>query len=891
LSQIIDEIQKLSNQLHEECNPEVISNLRLLRRNAANVWLDASEDILSELLGGEFGQAHHTLCKSGLTGLPMSEEEKEFIRPLLKTINHSWPSHATTKHMLACMLYLEPYEISLKHDFFKVPDWFLDSYISFLLSPPKIFKNPMENELYFTYIESLMAYMQEVITGPHALSLGNLPEVFLSRLNIMQAYFTENNLSKLMQLRYDLAEFVSYGKGNKLDMVFPPHQKKQDDLIHVGFLIATMTDHTESFFALAHIDGLPRAQMHISLYTLHNTGHPVENHAKSITDKFVGLEGIPVSEQVDLIRKDHLDILVFATNVAAVSNEMFYLSLYRLAPLQVANMASPITTGIRNMDLFLSSEDNEPKKEPQSHYSEKLIQIPGALNYFSYQCYPSTASINVSRSTLGLSDDTVIFFSGSNFFKIIPELSKAWVNILARSPNSVLILMPFNPNWSNQYPQSIFIDRLFREFATAGIEQHRLIVINPVPARADVLEVIKIADVYLDAFPFGGSCSSFDPLSIACPAVVRGGKTARSRHGATVLRMFGLDDLVTNNDQEYIDLAVRLATDSEARKNIQDRINRCLQVGNPMLNVQHLGNRVGAALTSVVQDFQNNETRLYSMDTASLTSEINSLAKKITPSKPFSIGLTDTALLKMLIIPYFQTLKNDTTRPHLVDVGACYGEIAKPFLDIGWTADLFEPDPDCMEHIKSCLNPHMESIRLHAMAVGPIEQKHVTFFKAQCDGLSGLSKSPYGETRNQLEVPSVRLDKYLASLDVNHVDMLKIDTEGWDLEVLMTHDFEHLPPKLIFIEVNTAFEKQSLKQIQQAIRWMSKYGYTALTFRFQDDGNFKKGVWTARLAALTQGSLKHTKNEEMMANILFYRNDDKIFMATLVKLLRMLFPD
>jgi len=892
VSDIVHELKALTEKLHAGCDPEVVSRLRLLRRNAADVWIDMGEETLSDLFAGEFGQAHLALLGSGLTGLPMEPEERAFVKPLLKAIGQSWPSSASVGCLLAGMLYLGPHRMPLRHDFFEVPEWFLDAYLNFLLTPPVLFTEPGESDIYLSYLQGLLDYMQELVTGPRALELGNLPEIFFTRLNVVQGYFNDANLTGLLRARSDIAEFALYGQGQQLDSVFPVQSEgRRKRRIKVGFLISAMLDHTESFFALAHMQGLPRESMQISLYSLHKTGHPVEEFARGLVDQIVSLDGMQLSEQVELIRSDDLDILLFLTNVSAVSNPVFYLAMHRLARVQGANMASPVTTGIRNMDFFLSATANEPGENPGEDYRERLIRVPGALNLFSYQCHSCQATINVSREIIGLSGDSVVLFSGANFFKIIPELSRAWVEILSRVPDSVLMLMPFNPNWNNSYPQSIFTARLLREFSAAGIDAHRLLVINPVPSRADVLEVIRMADLYLDSFPFAGSCSIFDPMSIACPSVVRCGNRARSSHGAAVLGMFGLQDMVTHSEEEYIDLAVNLASDASSRNRVRERILQRLQAGNPMLEVKSLGNSVGTAMIELVQGFHDEESRLLSMDAAALAGMIDTLVAGITVHNPFAAGLTDSALIRMLILPCFRNSGAAASgRLHMVDVGACYGEIVRPFLEEGWSADLFEPDPECMSRVRRNLRSFRHSVRFHAKAVGPEKRENVTFFKAECDGLSGLSESPYGKTGQRISVPSVRLDGYLSKLGVDRVDMLKIDTEGWDIEVLMTHDFENLPPRLVFIEVNTAFEMQSMARIREAIIWMQERGYTALTFGFQDDGNFRKGIWNARLSALTQGEEPGIDGDSLMANILFYRREDLVFMTMLIIFLRSLLP-
>jgi len=886
MDNIVAQIQTLSEKFSASYDPALENDLRLLRRNTAQAWLEADEQSLPQLMAGEFGKAHHALL-SCLNGLILDDDDLTFVQPLIKNIKISWPSTDSTRYMLAAMLYLGPHEMPLKHDFFSVSDWFMDDFLSFLLRPPALFKTVGEEKYYLGYMEGLLGYVHDLVTGPLFPKSGNFPEVFLNRLNLIQSYFNEENLMKIFRMRAQIAEAVLYHQGHHLDVVFPRHDMKNKK-IRVGFLINAILDHTESFFALAHMIGLPRDSMEIFLYTLVTSNHPLEQQAKKNVDYHISLEGLSLGDQVTNIRNDDLDVLIVATNVAAVTTPMFLLSMHRLARIQVANMASPVTTGIRNIDFFLSSEKNEPAPSPQAQYTEKLIQLPGALNYFAYQYHDVSPAINVDREKLGIAIDTVVLFSGANYYKIVPELFSSWAKILAATRNTVLVLMPFNQNWDSQYPRGVFLARLMKELKDQGVGQDRLIILNPVPTRADVQEIVKLADIYLDGFPFAGSCSMFDPVQNSIPAVVRAGKTARSKHGATILSMIGLEALVAKNEDEYVVRAIKLVSDSKYRNTEKQRFRKAIEDGNPMLDVKNLGMRVGTAITSLVESSRTDEDKMFAQDAEALLSEIGILARDITADKPFAAGLTDSQWIHMLFLPYFKSVNDMDSHPHMVDVGACYGEISLPFLQAGWTADLFEPDPECFAKVKQNLNKFGNRFRCHAVAITPEDCEKVSFYKAQCDGLSGLSASPYGQTKQMVSVPGVRLGNYLKNIGVRHVDMLKIDAEGWDLDVLKTHDFTALPPKLIFIEVNTAFKRQTLEQIRDHLEWMSDIGYESLVLEYQDDGNFKNGVWEYRLGALQLGRHLSTKNGKLMSNILFFRKNDKAFMVALIQLLRSL---
>src|SRR5262249_46683228 len=146
------------------------------------------------------------------------------------------------------------------------------------------------------------------------------------------------------------------------------------------------------------------------------------------------------------------------------------------------------TSGFRNMDYYLSGALSEPDKNAQEHYTEKLVLVDGPAHCYDFgtEQLPSSPSFEVRRGAS--SPDGVVFASGANFYKIIPEVEDVWLRILERTPGSQLLLYPFNPNWSNSYPVGKFIERFRASAASRGVAADRIVVLAPAPGRADVLK-------------------------------------------------------------------------------------------------------------------------------------------------------------------------------------------------------------------------------------------------------------------------------------------------------------------------------------------------------------------------------------------------------------------
>jgi len=194
--------------------------------------------------------------------------------------------------------------------------------------------------------------------------------------------------------------------------------------------------------------------------------------------------------------------------------------------------------------------------------------------------------------------------SGANFYKIIPELRETWAKIIAAVPNSVLVLYPFSPSWSNSYPALHFLKRMKTIFAKHDIEEHRLIVLDTLPNRADVKEYLRLGDVYLDAYPHSGSHSIIDALEVGLPPITLDGNSVRSKHGAALLRELQIDDLIVNTEESYVELAIALGMNSDLRKQKSDQIKQRMQENPRFFDSQDYSAQIGALFQKLFQKYQ-----------------------------------------------------------------------------------------------------------------------------------------------------------------------------------------------------------------------------------------------------------------------------------------------
>jgi FkbM family methyltransferase len=76
-----------------------------------------------------------------------------------------------------------------------------------------------------------------------------------------------------------------------------------------------------------------------------------------------------------------------------------------------------------------------------------------------------------------------------------------------------------------------------------------------------------------------------------------------------------------------------------------------------------------------------------------------------------------------------------------------------------------------------------------------------------------------------VEVPCITLHQLLDQHAVRHVDLLQIDTEGYDIEIVKMIDFSRVKPSVIRFEHGLPDEIVSWDDLQSILRYLHGHGY------------------------------------------------------------------
>ncbi len=256
------------------------------------------------------------------------------------------------------------------------------------------------------------------------------------------------------------------------------------------------------------------------------------------------------------IRSLQLDILIDLNG--HTKNARTTIVARRLAPIQIQYLGYPASMGGAAIDYIIGDPVVTPLQHAP-HYHEKILQLPVCFQA-NDDCRPIGPP--TQRREHGLPEQGLVLACFCNSYKITPTLWQAWCQILHNVPESCLWLLCESPR------QAI---NLRHHFAAAQLAEDRLVLADRKPY-ADHLARLRLADLILDTFPFGGGTTSSDALWAGTPLLTLQGDTYAGRMSASLLHACGLDALITESIDAYISTAIQLCQNPQSLTAIRQHL-------------------------------------------------------------------------------------------------------------------------------------------------------------------------------------------------------------------------------------------------------------------------------------------------------------------------------
>jgi predicted O-linked N-acetylglucosamine transferase (SPINDLY family) len=276
-----------------------------------------------------------------------------------------------------------------------------------------------------------------------------------------------------------------------------------------------------------------------------------------------------LKEARETIAAEKFDILFYPE--IGMDPFTYFLAFARLAPIQCVSFGHPVTSGISNIDYYVSAENLEPKNA-EKHYSERLIRLKSPIAYYYKPDIPHSLQ---SRKDFGLRDTEHVYVCPHTLFKFHPDFDEVLAGIMKADPLARLVIIHF--------PSAQWAEKLLQRFQrTIPNAKDRITVLPPLRERA-WLSLLAVSDVILDTVHFSGYVSGHYAMAVGTPVVTWPGKFLRGRLMLALYKEMGVLDCIADSPSRYVEIAVRLGTDPAYREGIKARIraNRHRLYENP----------------------------------------------------------------------------------------------------------------------------------------------------------------------------------------------------------------------------------------------------------------------------------------------------------------------
>lgn len=250
------------------------------------------------------------------------------------------------------------------------------------------------------------------------------------------------------------------------------------------------------------------------------------------------------SEQV---RSDRIDLLVDLTGhswenrLSAMAN--------RLAPIQFTWLGYPGTTGVPAMDFRITDAVADPPGS-ESDYTERLVRLP--VGFLCYQAPNPSPAVTPSPCA---ENGFVTFCSMNIPAKLSHPTFALWAEVLRACPGSRMVFKFARDNWKE-------LGRTISDrFGGLGIHPDRIEVLPFLASFESHLLAYGNVDIALDPFPYNGTTTTCEALWMGVPVVALRGERHAARVSASILTSLGLEELIGEDEQDYLSKAVGLARD------------------------------------------------------------------------------------------------------------------------------------------------------------------------------------------------------------------------------------------------------------------------------------------------------------------------------------------
>jgi predicted O-linked N-acetylglucosamine transferase (SPINDLY family) len=327
--------------------------------------------------------------------------------------------------------------------------------------------------------------------------------------------------------------------------------------LRVGYVSSDLRDHAVGYLMAELWELHDKAAIEVFVYYCGpEPKGRIHDRARDAIEHWTSIRDLTDDQAAAAIAADAVDILIDVNG--HTRDARLGVFSRRPAPIQVNWLGFPGSIG-SPFHHYIIGDDFITPPGCEAWYSEKVLRLP---------CYQPNdrqrlvAAERPSRRDAGLPDDAFVFCSFNAAQKFTRFTFDRWIEILVRTPGSVLWLLESTPETQKH----------LSEYAEArGVAAGRLIF-APKQGNPNHLARYPLADLFLDTLPYGAHTTASDALWMGVPLLTLAGRCFASRVCGSLVRAAGLPDLVVDTPQAFVEKAVALAADKAGLAALRARL-------------------------------------------------------------------------------------------------------------------------------------------------------------------------------------------------------------------------------------------------------------------------------------------------------------------------------
>lgn len=337
--------------------------------------------------------------------------------------------------------------------------------------------------------------------------------------------------------------------------------------LRVGFVSSDFREHPVADFLRSFLRQIDRSDQNLVAFSssVHRDG--ATDELGSMFDEWHDIAGRSDLEVARQIHASKIDILIDLNGHTAGNRLQVFAQ--KPAPLQVSYLGYPHATGLPAMDFRITDPWADPIGEERR--GDRVLRLPECA-----WCFSPSISVMEDRPPVVAAGPVVFGYFGQ-LGKVSPTTVKIWSQVLRLLPDAKLAIK------SRVLSDPVARYELASRFLLEKIDPSRLAVQPWQATRREHLASYHAVDIALDAYPYNGTTTTCEALSMGVPVVTLAGSAHVSRVGASLVRAAGFPEGVTHTAEEFIERAVRLGAAPQTRRARKAEFARMVQT-SPLAN-------------------------------------------------------------------------------------------------------------------------------------------------------------------------------------------------------------------------------------------------------------------------------------------------------------------